>query len=454
MIMKNYLCTLCLVGLAVFSSCRKLIDVPTPQNLLTINKVFSDTSAATAAMVNCYSLFDQSINPNFNLNMETYVDELDNSTATGTALEFCQSKISSTNGTDLNIWSLYYNEIYQCNSIIEQLQPSKLPVSVITAYTAEAKFLRAYAYFYLVNTYGSVPLILITDVNSNKIAAQADSLIVYKQIITDLKDAQNGLSDNYADGGKVRANKMAATALLARVYLYQRDWQNAQAASAAVINSGLYSLDGLNTTFLANSNETILQFWNRYGYIADGVTLIPVAGNIPEYLISNSLLNDFEPGDLRKTIWVDSTTLLTGGTTATYFYPYKYRNTPANVGPPEYLTALRLSEQYLIRAEAQIEKNTNLPSAIADINMIRQRAGLPLLSPSLNKSACLTAVYREWRMEFFTEWANRYLDLKRRGQLNPVMAAYRTTWLPRAVVLPIPQTEITKDINLKQNQGY
>jgi len=453
--MKNYLYALCVVALTAFSGCRKLIDVPTPENLLTTDKVFSDTSAAQAAMVNCYSVFDQSINPNYNLNMDTYVDELSYTNSGSDQVAFYQSNVPSTNGTDLNIWSLYYNEIYQCNSIIEQLKQSlKLPATIISAYTAEAKFLRAYAYFYLVNTYGSVPLILVTDVNVNKVAAQSDSATVYKQIIVDLKDAQNGLSDNYGGAGKVRANKLAATALLARVYLYQRDWQDAQAASNAVINSGLYSLDALNGVFLANSNETILQFWNRYGYIADGVNLIPATGNVPEYLISASLLNAFEPGDLRKTTWIDSTTLANGGTSATYYYPYKYHNAPAAIGALEYLTALRLAEQYLIRAEAQIEQNANLSAAIADINLIRQRAGLPPLTPSLSQGACLTAVYQEWRVEFFTEWANRYLDLKRRGQLNPVMSGYRPTWIPRAIVLPVPQTEITQDVNLKQNQGY
>lgn len=451
--MKNRIIILLLITLIVLAGCKKIINVPTPQNLLTADKVFSDTTSAKAAMVNCYTLFEKSIDPSYNINMGLYVDELDNPSGSGD-LEFYQSKVSAQNGFNQVIWSYNYSAIYQCNSIIEQLgQSGQIPQSMISTLTGEAKFLRAYSYFYLLNTYGHIPLILTTDVNKNASAFQSDSTMVMRQIIEDLRAAQSLLPNNYIGSGKVRANKWAATALLARVLLYQRNWSEANDAATSVINSGYYSLAPLVNVFLANSSEAILQFWTQYGYITNATSLIPTSGT-PQYSVSSSLLNAFEPGDLRKSTWLKSATVSTGTSSVTLYYPYKYHNTSTNTSTPEYLMGLRLAEQYLIRAEAKAQLNSNSADALADLNKIRQRAGLLPLSQPLDQSALLNAINNEWRVEFFAEWAHRYFNLKRTGRLNATMSNYRSTWQPTAVLLPIPQNEITKDINLKQNAGY
>jgi hypothetical protein len=281
-----------------------------------------------------------------------------------------------------------------------------------------------------------------------------DTSAVYTQIILDLKDAQNILPETYIGTGKVRANKYAATALLARVYLYQLDWADAETQSSAVISSGLYNLDSLPSVFLANSNETILAFWTQNGYVTDADNLIPGSGAVPLYPVSINLLSAFENGDLRKSNWLNSTTLTSGGSTQTYYYPYKYHNSSnSNTGPPEYLIALRLAEQYLIRAEARAQQG-NIAGAIQDINIIRARAGLTGLSSTISQTACLDAVGQERRVEFFLEWGQRYLELKRTGNINQIMSAYKPTWLPKADLLPIPKSDLTYDPFLTQNSGY
>ncbi|MBS1529077.1 MAG: RagB/SusD family nutrient uptake outer membrane protein [Bacteroidetes bacterium] len=447
--MKNikqiFLITACITG-SLFG-CKKMIEVDTPQNQLTADKVFADTTATEAAMVNVYALFDKTIDPNYNKWMGLYTDELIYPNATSNS--FLTSNLATNDATVLNIWKNNYFAIYGCNNIIGQLKDSRsIKTSKAASYTVEAKFLRAYAYFYLINSFGSVPLLLTTDVQLNSNATQADSATVYRQIIADLTDAQAGLPAAYADGNKVRATKWAATALLARVYLYQRNWTAAESAASSVINSGLYSLPDPANVFLANSPEAILQIWTQNGYANDAASLIPRSGR-PTYPVSDTLLNAFENGDTRKTDWLRST--VAGG--STYFYPYKYHNHAVNVATPEYLMVLRLAEQYLIRAEARAQEG-NITGAIDDVNTIRQRAGLPPLASTLSPAQIFDAIMQEWRIEFFMEWGHRYLDLKRTGRLNTYMGGYKSTWSAKSVLLPIPQNEITNDHNLLQNKGY
>jgi hypothetical protein len=430
-------------------SCKKLVEVATPQNQLTTDKVFSDTTAATAAMVNVYALFDKSIDPNYNKYMGVYTDELTSSSASSDNVQFSTGKLSATNGTVGNIWSVNYFAIYSCNQILEALQPNPaIPASTARTLTGEAKFLRAYAYFYLVNSYGAVPLVLTTAVNQTARAVRTDTATVYQQIVSDLLAAQTALPQTYTGTGKVRANRYAATALLARVYLYERDWADAETQASAVINSGVYSLPSPAAVFLAGSSETILAFWTQNGFITDAPNLVPSSG-APVYPVSAGLLAAFEPGDGRKASWLKAVTV---GTT-TYAYPYKYHNRTNNTAMPEYLMALRLGEQYLVRAEARAQQG-NIPGAVQDLNTLRTRAGLPGLSASLSLAACFNAIAQEWRVEMFTEWGSRYLTLKRTGRINPVMAAYKSAWLPSADLLPLPQNDLNNDPFLTQNAGY
>lgn len=438
------------VLILAITGCNKLVDVNTPQNQLTTDKIFTDTNSTKAALVNIYAYLEKSVNPNYNKYLDVYTDDFTYLSTGADGIAFNLGNIPSTNSVVKSFWSNSYFVIYSCNDIITQLKTSSnIPAGMVNSLTGEAKFLRAYTYFYLINSFGAVPLVLTTDVNNVANAMQTDSATVYAQIKQDLTDAQNVLTSSYTGTGKVRANKWAASALLSRVYLYQQDWNDAETSATNIINSGQYTpLATPASVFLANSQESILQFYTQNGFITDATSLIPTSG-LPGYAATQNLLNSFETGDLRKASWLKGT-IVSG---ATYYYPYKYHNRATNTTTPEYLTALRVSEQYLIRAEARAQQG-NVPGAVQDLNIIRQRAGLPSLSTALSKSLCLNAIQQEWRIEFFGEWGNRYLDLKRTGRINNVLTAYKASWLPKSIVLPIPSTEITVDPNLKQNAGY
>jgi hypothetical protein len=183
--------------------------------------------------------------------------------------------------------------------------------------------------------------------------------------------------------------------------------------------------------------------------------------NYPYDYLSTALLGAFEANDLRRTAWVDSTVY--GSPAITYYFPYKYKIGTAQAipgaTPTEYIMVLRLAEQYLIRAEARAEQN-DLTDAIKDLNVIRRRAGLPILSNSLTMTQVLAAVMQERRIEFFAEWGSRWLDLKRTGQVDAVMSiatplkGQGTVWQSYQQLYPIPHNELNADHNLRQNPGY
>jgi hypothetical protein len=162
------------------------------------------------------------------------------------------------------------------------------------------------------------------------------------------------------------------------------------------------------------------------------------------------LLAAFEVNDKRRSNWIKS--VIINGTE--YHYPVKYRENTIATPRKEHNIVLRLAEQHLIRAEARAHLD-QLPGAIDDINLVRNRAQLNNLHPALNASQCLAAIEQERRVEFFTEWGHRWLDLKRTNKATAVLAPVKNNnWQSTDQWYPIPFDEIRKNPNLQQNDGY
>jgi hypothetical protein len=319
----------------------------------------------------------------------------------------------------------------------------------------EAKFFRAFIYFHVVNYIGNVPLELIPTPGSYK--AQSSPADVWKQIIADLKDAESLLPSAYAGiaAQRGRVNKYAAAALLARAYLYTKDYANAETESSNVIGASdiTYSLAPLANAFISTSPETILQFSTLYGYSTFGSAFrtSSSANNVapPSYVLYPGFTSSFEAGDQRKIAWVDSTTY----NAKKYYRINKYKLNTATAGN-ENSVILRLAEQYLIRAEARAQINTNLAGAQSDLNKVRNRAGLANTTAA-TQSMLLTAIANERKVELFGEFSHRWFDLVRTGQANTVIGALKsTTWKPTAVLMPVPYSQILLNTNLIQNTGY
>jgi starch-binding outer membrane protein, SusD/RagB family len=489
-IIKNIIFLFIVTMATNFVSCKKFVDTAAPETQINAANVYNDEVTATAVLTGIYSRIAQGLpTPNiasgirsFSLLCGLSADEYTLFTGANTEmLAFYQNALVA--GPNDNIgtayWTVIYDHIYSCNNSIEGLNNSKgLTEPVKQQLLGEAKFMRAFFYFYLVNLYGDVPLITSTDYKINANLSRSPKEDVYKQIIIDLKDAQELLSAEYLDGKlqkyatnaeRVRPNKSAALALLARGYLYSNDWVNAESQATAVLNNtALYDTTSLNNVFLkANlgNKEAIwqLQVVKSNQNTDDSKMFIVTTGfsNTTPVRLSDTLLNSFEPGDQRvkPKNWVD-TIRIPAITGALYYFPYKYKNNAANV--TEYLTVLRLAEQYLIRSEARARQN-NLAGAIADLDVIRKRAGLPLIAninPGISQSNLLDKILHERQVEFFSEWGHRWFDLKRTNNLDALMTvitpkkANGQPWRPFQKLYPIPFSELQSGVHLSQTPGY
>ena len=443
------------------ASCKKMIEVGTPQTEITSQDVYTSDASATAAARGMYTIMssDQSFtNAGTDLNCGLSADELINYSSNNEQSQFYKPGLTSVNTIVANnFWKEAYSYIFNSNSLLNGLGKSTgLSAEGKNQLTGEAKFIRAFCHFYLVNLFGDVPYVTTTDYQANLTVSRTPASEVYKNIIQDLLDAQNLMADDFifSNGERIEPNKGAATALLARVYLYLGDWANAEMQATLLINNSVtYALEpDLNKVFLGNSSETIWQIkpvvpgintqQGLYFILTDapvntqgGVALNPV------------IVNAFEPGDARKDNWVGT---FSDGTT-TYYFPYKYKIAYSS-DITEYNMVLRLAEQFLIRAEARTQLN-NFSGAQDDINAIRHRAGLGD-TPANDKISLLETVQQERKLELFTEWGHRWLDLKRTGMAGTVLAPVKTDWQATDTLYPIPHTEIIADPNLKQNPGY
>ena len=482
--------TVVLIGflICIFSSsCKKLLEVQAPINSITTKDVFSSDDQAEMAMAAMYSLMVNSDNYFSNGGLTvTGALSADELYAYYGAVQMSYYQINTNslladNPTTKDIWVSAYNIIYQANSIIEGIEESTsttLSMRARKQLTGEAKFIRAFSFFYLTNLFGDVPLALTVDFNKTQRMPRTPQPQVYNQIIEDLKAAQLALAEDYsASGGlqeRIRPNKWAATALLARVYLYLKDYQQALIQAKSVMDQqGLYDLEAdLDNVFSPTGKEAIWQLKQATDHPAvrnatrEGNTFIPTPwGTGPAfYCITQQLLNAFEPNDKRRVQWIAQTdnTTVSGMPTGITLFPFKYKlglhNSVPGMEPSEYYTGIRLAEMYLIHAEAQANGAGGGPAAaISDLNMIRNRADINLLPDNLTELQVKEAVEKERQTELFAEWGHRWLDLKRTGKAASVLSLIplKQPWKGEDQLLyPIPPLEIRVNSALKQNKGY
>lgn len=451
------------------AGCKKFVTIPLPVNSISGTDAFA-TDLTTSGVLNgiYYNLQSEThLVGALGLGYEAslYTDELQTvASASTTAKIFYGNVLTGDNGGGIQ-WNLFYPDIQTLNSTIEAMRSKSLPNK--NQWLGEALFLRGLMFYYLVNCYGDVALPLTSDYVTNGALSRIPKADVYRQIVADVKEAQGLLGTDYVDyTGKTvtdrsRPNKAAATALLARVYLYLGDWANAEAQASAVIGNNVYSIEKPANVFLATSKESIWSILptQGLGFVTKEVIAYQITpGNTPTasgvgVVLSPQLLASFEPNDARYTNWVGVST--SGTPAVNYYFVNKYKVKTA-AATSESISVLRLSEQYLIRAEARAQQN-NLGGAISDINVVRTRAALPG-TPAVSQADILSAVMQERRIEFFTEMGHRFFDLKRTGKLDAVMGVVSpqksSNWASYMQYWPIPSAETLRNPNLKQTPGY
>lgn len=445
--------------LSLLFACENFVETEQPSSQLAATGVFESPTTANAAMIAIYAQLRSSTlltgSPlGLSNQLGHYADELtfygdtENST-----FGFYTNSLLASNEAVAGLWTSSYRVIYNSNALIEGVAASKeLPDATAQQLTGEALFVRALVHFYLVNLYGDIPYIATTDYRQNKTVNRMPIAKVYELIITDLILASSLLPEEDKSGERVRPNKYAAQALLARTYLYSGLWSEASNAASAVLhNTAVYALqDDLNAVFLNNSSGTIWQFSPAYygNATEEGGLFIFTAGPPPFTALSDALMGAFEPMDQRKANWTNA---VSDGTT-TWYHVNKYKENSSTTFSSEYSVIFRLEEQYLIRAEARA-RGGDLIGAKEDLNVIRNRAGLNA-TQAVSQQQILDAILKERRVELFTEHGHRFFDLKRYEKLDEVLGG-KIGWNSTDRLLPVPETEILLNPNLApQNTGY
>lgn len=368
----------------------------------------------------------------------------------------CQYYVTPSNVGYLEYYYKYhYLNIADCNIAVDRVSEAPIDENLAKRLVGEAKFLRAYSYFELVNCFGPVamPIHSLGTDNMNIPRSSVDE--VYAQIEKDLLDAAGSLNEEKSYG---RATAWSAKAFLARVYLFRGEWQKAVDYATDVIdNSGallepqfvnIWSVDnhnGVESLFEFQSNSApdktlgcyFCTFCGARGQSKDD---FPSKSNddvsdgwgwgVPTSDLENCYLSEGDEVRRRSTItkWgeavygdeelnptykFDLSANKSGRVIRKYYVPIATRRTlvdKANNAPLN-VPILRLGEMYLTRAEAlwhlgQVDK------AMEDVDIIRSRVGLAGKKGKVSGNDALRAIWKERRMELAFEGLRLY-DIRR-----------------------------------------
>lgn len=463
----------------IFSSCNKLLEVDPPIDSITTEELFSNNEQADWAIAAIYSKMINGDNPstistvadrNFATGLSTILGGLSADELTVPANNSNPEYHASINKLTLlnsnkteEIWTSAYKIIFDANAALEGIENSVstlLTDSARKQLTGEALAIRSLCYFYLINFFGDVPMVLSSDFNQTLGLPRSPGTKIYEKIKADLIKASSMLGTDFSagKGERVRINKWFAEALLARICLYTGAYDVAISSATKVIDqSDLFGVEtDLTKTFTPNNREAIFQLKPAAEAVAlkkatpEGIKLYNVpAPGVPysaRFEISAPLANAFEINDQRKTTWITPV--------GTALIPAKYKNGPE----VQYYNVIRLAELHLIRAEAIMLLTPAAKSnAIKDINILRRRAGVTELDEQLSAEQVITAIAHERQVELFLEWGHRWFDLKRTGKANEVLSAvpYKQPWWgDYQFVYPVPPAQINLNSNLVQNPEY
>lgn len=444
------------------TSCDSLLDIDPPTDSMTADKMYS-TEETIAVAAN--GLYTHNFLNNFTyfqvieLNLGLCSDEL--RSRNRNVAEYETNDYGPLSGWFSNHWRFPYQSIFQANDFINHVESADfLNEEKKNLFLGQARYFRAYGYFMLVNAFGDVPLILSTDVNESSQTPKSSKEEINKLIIEDLEKAEEELQTCTNPTTKVTCE--AIKALLARVYLYNEQWDKARNKATELIptehggKGTKFKLEDINRVFKSSSKESILSI-NMEGYIGPGtfVGFTRIGSLMIDgwYYASEGLVNEIQkdPSDLRN-LWLKPHK---SSTKIHCFYKYKNRHTPKSPGDYEYLVLLRLAEQYLIRAEANAQLG-NFNESLSDINRIRSRAGVAPITSVSNKEELMLIIESERRKELFGECGHRWYDLNRTHRADAVYTKtdYKKYWKSYKSLIPIPDSEIARNPALEQNEGY
>lgn len=441
--------------LAISISCEKLIEVDVPDNQIPSGLVFENVQTADAALAALYAgMRDKSpvAGSSSGELLSSYTDDLDcyTTTATNGVYDLYRNQQIGTNEVIYSYWSDAYGQIYAANAIIEGVEnSSSLSVPDKNRIKGEALLMRSVIFFYLWQMFGDIPYPISTNYKINESLGKLQSLEVAIELDGDLTDAVGLLNDEYRNAERIYPNKKVAQLMLAKIYMLQKRWTEAEVILKSIVQSPLYLFQNDVTAVFTKSGRHILwQLKPKSGFPTLESMAYYFTGAAPStYALTQNLVNSFLPDDLRRANWISPVSVGQN----TWYRSDKYKNRSNDT--TEYSIVFRLEEVYLLLAET-LTKQNKITEALPYVNAIRQRAGLAPLGSSITQNTLLSEVLLENRREFFTEMGHRFLDLKRLDRLGDLITV-KPNWKGYHRLWPLPQQEILLNTNLNpQNTGY
>ena len=465
--MNKYIGFLVLAGGLWLSSCREVLE-PRPIDILADQFVLNQASDVATVRLGAYAAFRGTAAPKVIVGDFT-ADYIQHNGTFTDYQELGNKQITSANGVAGALWGSIFNTVYVCNFLLEKLPtvPGVREAERKTV-TAEARFLRGMANFIGTTTFGGIPNVTSTDIDANKIVGKADKETIMASVLADFQAALTDLPEGSPTEGRSvfagYATKSAVRAAMARYYLYQKNWVQAEASASLVINSNFYEL--------VNYSEVVSEDFNNESIFEVGYTASDDPGTSAfglnnllvgrrEVIPSNQFITQIfsrEAGERQATVDFDFNEQ-GGGDNGWSVSKYGTADEDNNN-----IVIFRLGEMYLIRAEARAQqgKITGATGALSDLNILRTRAGKnseaadkPPLVTSATQAEALLLIERERLYELAFE-GHRWYDLVRTGRAQAVMSAFSPNWTSKYELWPIPQTEIQRNPSLvgQQNPGY
>jgi starch-binding outer membrane protein, SusD/RagB family len=453
---KNLLSVKILVcALLVFASCNDELN-PEPIDTLTDDIVLNEPGDVANVEIGLYAAF-RPIAPSQVIAGDFTADMLLHNGTFSQYRELGTKQISSANASAAALWGSIYNTVYVANFIIERLpNVVGVPAAQRDAVLGTAHFLRGYAYFAGLFTYGGMPKVLTTNIEDNRNIARASTQEILDLIFEDYEFALNNLPSSSENPGF--ASAYAVRAALARLYLYLGNWAQAESFASSVIASPDFTLEPEFSAIVLEDFTSEAIFEVGYTIADDPGTNSTIGLNNlfmgrREIIPSNQAvlaLASNESGDRFSSIEFNTENLKgsdNGWSVAKYGTADQDNNN---------VVVFRLAEMYLIRAEARARLGnvSGLNSAQSDLDVLRTRANAPPVG-TLSQAQMLNAIEEERRYELAFE-GHRWYDLVRTGRANAVMSTFNSNWRDAYLLWPIPQREIQNNPALKgnQNPGY
>jgi len=475
--MKKLINIIIILALTVLMSCSEDFLNILPESSVTVDILYKTDKDFQDAVTGCYTAL-RSVYTDMYVYGDVRSDDawhaLGNNVTMNAIDAFSER---SSESIFANSWRDCYLVIFRANAILQEIQKfDETTIPNKARHTAEARFLRALAYFNLVTTFGDVPKVTtVVSIEDAYKSGRAKVDVIYNEvIIPDLLAAETGLSATYTGTNIGRATSGAAKSLCGKAYLYIKDFAKAEAKLAEVVSSNTYSLlpkysDLFNYTINEHHKEYIFDI----EFIAGGLGLgshftnsfIPKSTNAFADTYFNikgglgelnspriELFNAFAKTDVRRDITIDTNKVFYKFIQISTFTK-KYITAVASLNDsPVNWKVIRYADVLLMYAEA-LNENNKTTEALTQLNKIRVRVAMPIYS-GLSKDQARTAIYDERRFELGME-GHRWFDLVRTGRALALMSSKGMK--SYNVVFPIPLREIQVINNpsiFPQNEGY